>query len=62
MASRFFLVLFLALIPVSAWADCYTISDPDWRTLCRARSLQNSSLCYAIERQDLRAQCLAEAR
>lgn len=41
---------------------CYTISDPDARTYCRAKARHDSSTCYAIQRQDLRAMCLSETR
>ncbi len=56
----------LALLAVTAQAAdavvCYTISDPDARTWCRARVHQDSSACYAIQLPDLRAQCQAEVR
>ena len=41
---------------------CYTISDPDARVLCLARAHQDPARCYAIKRDDLRAECRAETR
>ncbi|MGL6564830.1 hypothetical protein [Aeromonas hydrophila] len=43
-------------------ADCYVISDPDVRALCRAKAHADSSICYSIKRQNIRAQCMAETR
>ena len=39
---------------------CYSVSDSDYRSLCRAKAHKDSGICYAIQRNDLRAQCLAE--
>lgn len=46
----------------AAAGACYTISDPDARNYCRAKARHDSSTCYAIQRQDLRAMCLSETR
>ncbi|EOZ3064560.1 hypothetical protein ACQQZK_004569, partial [Escherichia coli] len=45
---------------VTRMSKCYSIVDPDYRALCRAKAHQESSICYAIQRNDIRAQCLAE--
>lgn len=46
----------------SAAGACYSISNPDQRTLCLARAHGNPGLCYSIKAADLRAQCLAETK
>lgn len=46
----------------AAAGSCYTISDPDTRNYCRAKARHDSSTCYSIQRQDLRAMCLSETR
>ncbi|WP_201208995.1 hypothetical protein [Rhodocyclus purpureus] len=46
----------------AAAGACYSISNPDQRTLCLARAHGNSGLCYSIKAADLRAQCLAEVK
>lgn len=63
----FTLLLGAAVLAAPALADstsagrCYSISDPDHRSLCRAREHKEPGMCYSIQRQDLRAECLAEA-
>lgn len=46
----------------SAAGACYSISNPDQRTLRLARAHGNSGLCSSIRAADLRAQCLAEVK
>lgn len=46
----------------AAAGACYSISNPDQRTLCLARAHGNPGLCYSIKAADLRAQCLAEVK
>lgn len=41
---------------------CYTINDPDYRTLCRAKSHRDPGICYAIQRNEIRSMCLSETR
>lgn len=59
----------LALLPLTAPAladtaasagQCYTITDSDYRALCRAEAHKEPGMCYSIQRNDLRAECLAE--
>jgi hypothetical protein len=62
-AERFSLAtLLLALIPMVALADCYTLLDGDARTLCQARQRNDPGQCYAIQNADQRTACLAEFR
>lgn len=41
---------------------CYTITDPDYRNLCRAKAHKDPGICYAIQRGDIKSTCLAETR
>lgn len=41
---------------------CYTINDPDYRAMCRAKAHNDPGICYAIKRSDIRSTCLAETR
>lgn len=62
------IVLLMVIFAAPASADaisagrCYIITDPDYRALCRAKAHHEPSYCYSIQRQELRAECLAEAR
>jgi hypothetical protein len=66
---RYALLALMAAAAVPAFADstaaagaCYSISNPDQRTLCLARAHGNPGLCYSIKAADLRARCLAEVK
>lgn len=59
----------VALQTASAWADqtsnvgsCYVISNQDERNYCRAKIHKESSICYAIQNQRVRVECLAETK
>jgi len=59
------IMLFIAVFTVPALADstagrCYTITNPDYRALCRAKAHHQPGYCYSIQQSDVRAQCLAE--
>lgn len=41
---------------------CYTINDPDYRAMCRAKAHKDPGICYVIKRNDIRSTCLAETR
>ena len=62
-------LLLLAFVPTTpTLADstnagrCYSISDPDYRAMCRAKEHKEPGMCYSIQRQDLRAECRSETR
>lgn len=63
------LILLLVAMAYPALADistsagkCYSITDPDYRTICRAKAQSEPGMCYSIQRNDLRGQCLAETK
>lgn len=62
------LALSVVILSGSVLADssnagiCYSVTDPDYRALCRAKAHHQPGYCYSIQRQDIRAQCLADVR
>lgn len=66
MSKGIMLLMLIFAAPASANAisagRCYTIMDPDYRALCRAKAHHDSSICYAIKRQDVRSECMVETR
>lgn len=51
-----------ALADSASAGHCYSITNSDYRALCRAKALHQPGYCYSIQRQDVRAQCLADVR
>lgn len=43
-------------------SSCAVINDADARAFCLARARKDPGMCYAVQRPELRAQCLAEVR
>lgn len=59
---RTIIIALVALYSSAALADCYSITDPDQRAYCRAKTSKKPDICYSIQKSDLRAMCLAEVK
>jgi hypothetical protein len=52
--------LILAIVPMSAKANCYQIQDNDLKSNCLAMETGQVSYCYQIQDNDAKNYCLAK--
>ncbi len=45
-----------------AYANCYSINNPDSKNYCLAQTKQQPSYCYSIYEQDTKNDCLAQIK
>jgi cell division protein FtsL len=60
--KKILLILTLAIIPMSAKANCYQIQDNDLRNNCLAEEKGQANYCYQIQDNDTRNSCLAKLK
>jgi hypothetical protein len=58
--TKLLLTLVIALLPLSAKANCYQIQDNDLKNNCLAVETGQASYCYQIQNQDAKNYCLAK--
>jgi hypothetical protein len=60
--KKILLILTLAIIPMSAKANCYQIQDNDLKNKCLAMEKGQANYCYQIKDDDDRNYCLAKLK